>query len=84
MNDHYGNATGHYGDPGACMRSVYQALSPPPLEGPGNEAIWRASPFPVVKRLAHQTNPTCPPRELLSNRKIWSSEYMETPKTVHV
>ena len=67
MNDHYGNATGRYGDPSACMCSVYQVLSPPPLEGPGNEAIWRASPFPVVKGLAHQTNPTCPPRELLSN-----------------
>ena len=34
-NDHYGNATGCYGDPSAC--SMYQALSPP-LEGPGNEA----------------------------------------------
>ena len=26
------------GSPGACACSVYQALSPPPLEGPGNEA----------------------------------------------
>ena len=24
--------------PGACACNVYQALSPPPLEGPGNEA----------------------------------------------
>ena len=38
-NDHYGNATGRYGDPSACMYClVYQALSPPPLEGPGNKA----------------------------------------------
>ena len=36
-NDHYGNATGRYGDPSACACSVYQALSPP-LEGPGNES----------------------------------------------
>ena len=36
-SDHYGNAIGRYGDPGACARNVYQALSPP-LEGPGNEA----------------------------------------------
>jgi hypothetical protein len=34
-NDHYGNATGRYGDPGTCARSVYQALSPPPLERKG-------------------------------------------------
>ena len=26
------------GSPGACACNVYQALSPPPLEGPGNEA----------------------------------------------
>ena len=38
VNDHYGNATGHYGDPSACACSVYQALSPSPLEEPGNEA----------------------------------------------
>ena len=37
-NDHFGNASGRYGDPSACACSVYQALSPPPLEGPGNEA----------------------------------------------
>ena len=37
MNDHYGNEISHYGDSSACARSVYQALSPPPLEGPGNE-----------------------------------------------
>jgi hypothetical protein len=37
-NDHYGNTMGRYGDPGACERSVYQALSPPPLEGPGYDA----------------------------------------------
>ena len=38
VNDHYGNAIGHYGDPSTCTCSVYQALSPPPLEGLGNEA----------------------------------------------
>ena len=37
-NDHHGNAIGCYGDPSACACSVYQALSPPPLKGPGNEA----------------------------------------------
>ena len=37
-NDHYGNATGHYRDPSACVCSMYQALSPPSLEGSGNEA----------------------------------------------
>ena len=34
-NDRYGNATGDFG---ACACSVYQALSPPPLERPGYEA----------------------------------------------
>ena len=36
------------GSPGACTCNVYQALSPPPpLEGPGNEAI--SSPDPISK-----------------------------------
>ena len=43
VNDHYGNAIGHYGDPSACARSVYRALSPP-LEGPGNEAKLHPAP----------------------------------------
>ena len=38
MSNHYGNAIGHYGDPGAYVSSVYQDLSPVPLEGPGYEA----------------------------------------------
>jgi hypothetical protein len=40
VSDHYGNAIGLYGNPSACARSVYQALSPP-LEGPGYEATIR-------------------------------------------
>ena len=35
------------GSPGACACNVYQALSPPPLEGPGYEANkWEDEMFP--------------------------------------
>ena len=35
QNHHYGNTTCRYGDPSACACSVYQAPSPPRLEGLG-------------------------------------------------
>ena len=47
-NDHYGNATGHYRDPSACACSMYQALSPPSLEGSGNEARLGAAGITMV------------------------------------
>ena len=42
------NATSHYGDPSTCVRSVYQALSPPPLEGPGYEAMHDGASLDIV------------------------------------
>ena len=74
VNDHYGNATGHCGDPSVC--SVYQALSPP-LEGSGKEARLGAADSTMVRHhfiawcsiTAYTTVSPFPPQPFYSNSK---------------
>ena len=52
-NDHYGNVTGRYGDPSACVCSMYQVLSPL-LEVPGNKVrLGAAGSTMVLQQWCH-------------------------------